>query len=95
VKPLKLVMSAFGPYAGKTEIPFEKIGGRGLFLISGDTGAGKTSVFDAVAFALYGEVSGSTRTAETLRSDFAEKDTKTYVELEFSHMGKRYRAART
>ncbi len=94
MKPLKLVMSAFGPYAGKTEIPFEKIGGRGLFLISGDTGAGKTSVFDAVAFALYGEVSGSTRTAETLRSDFAEKDTKTYVELEFSHMGKRYRVVR-
>ena len=94
MKPLKLVMSAFGPYAGKTEVPFEKLGESGLFLISGDTGAGKTTIFDAVSFALYGEVSGSTRTTDTLRSDFAKEQAKTYVELEFSHMGKTYRVVR-
>lgn len=90
MKPLKLTMSAFGPYANTAEIDFSQLGSRGIFLITGDTGAGKTTIFDAVAFALFGEASGSARTAETLRSNFAAENTKTFVELIFTHKNKTY-----
>lgn len=94
MKPLKVVMSAFGPYAGKVELPLHLLGNDGLFLITGDTGAGKTTIFDAIAFALFDGASGSVRTVDTLRSDFASLDTKTYVELEFSHKGQDYKLTR-
>ena len=90
MKPINLEISAFGPYKNKVEIDFTKIGDNGIFLITGDTGAGKTSIFDAISFALFGEVSGSNRTIQSLRSNFAEIDTKTYVKLKFSHKNKIY-----
>ena len=94
MKPLYMTISAFGPFAERTEISFEKLGGHGLFLISGDTGAGKTTIFDAVCFALFGEVSGSNRGVESIRSDFALPAAKTFVELTFSHQDKQYRVIR-
>lgn len=90
MKPLKMILSGFGPYAGTVNIPFQALGDRGLFLITGDTGAGKTTIFDGISFALFGETSGSTRTVETLRSDFAGPETKTCVELLFRHKGAEY-----
>ena len=94
MKPIKLTMSAFGPYREETVIDFEKLGKSGLFLVTGDTGAGKTTVFDAISFALFNDVSGSNRPIASLRSDFSTLE-DTYVELVFEHKGKIYTVRRT
>lgn len=94
MRPEKLTISAFGPYAGKTEINFTRLGDRGLFLITGDTGAGKTTIFDAITFALYGEASGNVREPGMFRSKYARENEPTFVELEFIYQGKRYRVTR-
>ncbi len=94
MKPLKIVMSAFGPYAEQVELDFAPLGSQGLFLITGPTGSGKTTIFDAITFALYGESSGSTRGIETLRSDHASPEAQTYVEFTFLHRGKTYTITR-
>lgn len=95
MKPVRLIMSAFGPYAGQTEVDFERLGPSGLFLITGDTGSGKTTVFDAMAFALFGKTSGSLRDAGSMRSDFASPADETFVELTFEHGGRTYTARRS
>ena len=95
MKPIKLVMNAFGPYAGLTpDINFETFDEKGLFLISGDTGAGKTTIFDAICFALFGKTSGEYRDTKNLRSGFAKDDETTYVDFYFSHQGKKYHVHR-
>lgn len=94
MKPLKLVMSAFGPYRDRVEVDFEKLGSNGIYLITGDTGSGKTTIFDAISFALFGEASGSRRENGTFRSDFASEKVKTFVELEFEHKGLFYKIER-
>lgn len=95
MRPLRLTMSAFGPYAGKTELSLEQLGTRGLYLITGDTGAGKTTIFDAISFALFGEASGDSRAADMLRSQYAEAETPTQVELVFAYAGKTYTVRRS
>ena len=94
MKPKKLIISAFGPYAEKTVVDFEKLGEKGLYLITGDTGAGKTTLFDAITFALYGEASGTVRETGMFRSKYATDDVPTYVELHFIYQGKDYKVTR-
>ncbi|MBO5057093.1 MAG: SMC family ATPase [Lachnospiraceae bacterium] len=90
MKPIKLVLCGWGPYREKQEIDFNRLSDRGLFLITGATGAGKTTLFDAITYALYGNLSGETREKNSVRSDFAGDDVKTYVELFMEHGGKKY-----
>lgn len=91
MKPIKLIISAIGPYAGKLpEIEFDAFEEKGLFLISGDTGAGKTTIFDAICFALYGTTSGTYRDTKNLRSEYARDSALSYVEFYFSHQGREF-----
>ena len=94
MRPLNLTMSAFGPYAGVQELDMTQLGAEGLYLVTGDTGAGKTTIFDAICYALYDEPSGTGRDARMMRSTYADVDTDTYVELTFEHIGKTYRVKR-
>ena len=89
MRPLKLELSAFGSYAEKTVIDFSKLKG-GLFLITGDTGAGKTTVFDAITYALYDQTSGGRRDGNMMRSQYASEDVATYVIYTFQYGGKIY-----
>lgn len=95
MKPIRLELSAFGPYAGKVTVDFDKLGEQGLFLVTGDTGAGKTTIFDAISFALYNKTSGNIREISSLRSDYADADSETYVKFSFSHMGRVYTITRS
>lgn len=88
--PKRLTLSAFGPYADKTVLELDKLGNKGLYLITGDTGAGKTTVFDAITYALYGKTSGANRTPKMMRSEYAKPETPTEVEFLFSYNGKDY-----
>lgn len=90
MRPLKLIISAFGPYAGETVIDMELLGNKGLYLITGDTGAGKTTVFDAITYALYGKASGYSREASMFRSKYADFEMPTKVTLEFAYRDKTY-----
>lgn len=94
MRPIQLAISGFGPYAKLTEIDFRQFGKGGLYLITGDTGAGKTTIFDAIAYALYGSPSGNNRDTSMLRSKYADASTPTFVELTFEYRGKTYKVRR-
>ena len=90
MRPLKLTVSGFGPYAKEQVFDLEKLGNYGIYLITGDTGAGKTTIFDAINFALFGEASGKDRDGKMLRSKYADLSTETFVELEFLYRDEKY-----
>ncbi len=94
MRPLRLCMTGFGPYKEKTELDLASLGKGGLYLFTGDTGAGKTYIFDAITFALYGEMSGSGREAKTARSQYSDPREITEVELDFEYQGKNYHVVR-
>ena len=95
MRPLKLTMKAFGPYAGREEVDFSSLGASGLYLITGDTGAGKTTIFDAICFALFGEASGTNRVPAMMKSKYADEFAEPGVELVFLHQGEQYTVRRT
>ena len=94
MRPLKLTLSAFGPYAGQVTVELDRLGTQGLYLITGDTGAGKTTLFDAITYALYGEPSGDNRDPSMFRSQYARPDTPTFVQLVFAYGGQTYTVRR-
>lgn len=95
MRPVKLTMQAFGPFLERVEIPFFELGASNIFLISGNTGSGKTTIFDAVCFALFNNSSGSFRGNSTLRSHYASENVKSFVEFEFLFKGENYKIKRT
>ena len=97
MKPISITMSAFGPFSDKVTVDFSKFGTGGIFLITGDTGSGKTTIFDAICFALYNKASGGDerRTNKSFRSDYAKSDSDTYVEFTFSQNNKTYTIKRS
>ena len=95
MRPIKLTMQAFGPYAGRVTVDFDKLGNSGIYLITGDTGAGKSTIFDGITYALFGKTSLEERQPSSLRSMYAAKDVNTEVELTFSYDGKQYTIKRT
>ena len=94
MRPIRLTVSAFGPYASEMTLDLDRLGKTGLYLITGDTGAGKTTIFDAITYALYGEPSGGSREVSMLRSKYAGPDTPTFVELTFLYREQRYQIRR-
>lgn len=94
MRPIRIEMSAFGPYAGKQIVEMDRLGSSGIYLITGDTGAGKTTIFDAIVFALYGTASSDRRSGDMLRSRYAEPDTPTEVKLVFAYRNKEYEIRR-
>lgn len=95
MRPIQLILSAFGPYADETILHLDQLGCQGLYLITGDTGAGKTTIFDAITYALYGEASGENRASSMFRSKYAKPDTQTFVELIFECRGQKFEVRRS
>jgi len=95
MRPLLLKLNGFGPFAVETELDMSRLGDKGLYLITGVTGAGKTTLFDAMTYALYGEPSGDDRKAAMLASKYSAPDVQPYVDMTFSHRGQTYRVHRT